>query len=66
MASNPHIIFIILGIVAILVPSISAAEYVVGDEKGWTINFDYQTWAQDKVFYVGDKLGNYSSLLLDH
>ncbi|KAF3448440.1 hypothetical protein FNV43_RR09153 [Rhamnella rubrinervis] len=48
MASNSHIMFIILGIVAILVPSISAVEFVVGDEKGWTINFDYQTWAQDK------------------
>lgn len=58
MASNSRIVFTILAIVAISVPSISAVEFVVGDEKGWTIKFDYQAWAQDKVFYVGDKLGN--------
>lgn len=57
MASSQ--LFIILAIVAIFLPSISAVEYVVGDEKGWTINFDYQAWALGKVFYVGDKLGKF-------
>ncbi|KAF4369553.1 hypothetical protein F8388_019422 [Cannabis sativa] len=52
--SNHYVLFI--AIVAILVPSITAVEYVVGDEKGWTINFDYQAWAQGKEFHVGDKL----------
>ncbi len=49
--------FFILPIVAILVPSILAKEFVVGDQKGWTINFDYQDWAIGKEFHVGDNLG---------
>lgn len=57
MASSKQLV-IILAIIAILVPSISAVEYVVGDDKGWTNNFDYQAWAQGKEFHVGDKLGN--------
>ncbi|XP_059461801.1 blue copper protein 1b-like [Corylus avellana] len=48
--------FFILAIVAILVPSIFATEFVVGDDKGWTINFDYQAWAKGKEFHVGDTL----------
>ncbi|GLJ42147.1 hypothetical protein SUGI_0872830 [Cryptomeria japonica] len=28
----------------------------VGDEKGWTLDFDYQAWAQNKQFHVGDTL----------
>ncbi|KAF5460771.1 hypothetical protein F2P56_020616 [Juglans regia] len=56
-SSNYRIIMIfILAIVAILVPSSLATEFVVGDDKGWTINFDYQAWAQGKEFHVGDKL----------
>ncbi|KAM6556933.1 hypothetical protein CsatB_003952 [Cannabis sativa] len=31
-------------------------DYIVGDEAGWTTNFDYQAWAQDKMFFVGDTL----------
>lgn len=53
-------LFMVLVIGAIIVPSISAVEYVVGDDHGWTINYDYQKWASNKVFYVGDKLGTYS------
>jgi len=33
-----------------------ATDYVVGDDKGWTLDFNYTTWAQDKVFRVGDTL----------
>ncbi|KAA8516884.1 hypothetical protein F0562_017298 [Nyssa sinensis] len=48
-------IFIIL---AIIFPAmVSAMDFMVGDDKGWTINFDYQTWAQGKDFRVGDRLG---------
>ncbi|KAF3441437.1 hypothetical protein FNV43_RR15351 [Rhamnella rubrinervis] len=54
MASNQ---LVILAIAAILLPTIAmATDYVVGDDSGWTINFDYQAWAKDKVFHVGDKL----------
>nr|CAN80941.1 hypothetical protein VITISV_035838 [Vitis vinifera] len=33
-----------------------ATEFAVGDDQGWTINFDYEAWAKDKVFHVGDEL----------
>lgn len=56
MASSK--IFIIFAIATIVVPSVLATEYVVGDDKGWMINVDYQAWAQGKEFRVGDKLGN--------
>lgn len=41
----------------VIATSISAKEYIVGDDSGWTLDFDYQAWAKDKVFYVGDTLG---------
>ena len=48
-----------LAIFAILLPAVAmATEFTVGDDQGWTINFNYEAWAKDKVFHVGDKLGN--------
>lgn len=55
MASS-HIMMIIAIVAAISAPAI-ATEFIVGDKNGWTTNFDYQTWSQDKEFHVGDKLG---------
>ncbi|KAB2622579.1 hypothetical protein D8674_024761 [Pyrus ussuriensis x Pyrus communis] len=49
-------LFLILAILAIFAPSILATDYVAGDDKGWTINFDYQAWARGKMFFVGDNL----------
>ncbi|ONI06834.1 hypothetical protein PRUPE_5G084200 [Prunus persica] len=49
-------LYIILATLAVFAPSVLATDYVVGDDKGWTINFDYQAWAQGKSFYVGDNL----------
>ena len=40
-----------------------ATEFAVGDDQGWTINFDYEAWAKDKVFHVGDELGNVAQSL---
>jgi len=41
----------------LLLSSLSmATDFVVGDDKGWTLDFNYTTWAQDKVFHVGDTL----------
>ncbi|XP_048131622.1 uncharacterized protein LOC115746443 [Rhodamnia argentea] len=55
MASS--IIFMTLALVAAIVPvSVMGTEFMVGDDKGWTLNFDYQAWAEGKQFYVGDKL----------
>ncbi|KAJ7948758.1 blue copper protein-like [Quillaja saponaria] len=54
MASN---LLLVLAICTIVLPSIAlAAEYIVGDTNGWTIDFNYQAWTNDKVFHVGDRL----------
>ncbi|XP_062114677.1 beta-galactosidase 11-like [Humulus lupulus] len=34
-----------------------AREFIVGDAAGWTTSFDYQTWAHDNSFEIGDTLG---------
>ncbi|PSS23544.1 Uclacyanin 1 like [Actinidia chinensis var. chinensis] len=47
-------VFIILAIISPVM--VSAKDFIVGDEKGWTLNFDYQAWAQGKDFRVGDRL----------
>ncbi|KAK2990916.1 hypothetical protein RJ640_028693 [Escallonia rubra] len=31
-------------------------DFVVGDDKCWTIGLDYQAWAKPKEFHVGDRL----------
>lgn len=62
MASSSF--FIIFAIAACFVPSILATDHMVGDDSGWTTNFDYQTWAQGKEFRVGDRLGNVLSLII--
>ncbi|KAL5058974.1 hypothetical protein RYX36_030578 [Vicia faba] len=33
-----------------------AKDFVVGDENGWTLGVDYQVWAANKVFHLGDTL----------
>ncbi|KAI3689610.1 hypothetical protein L2E82_47573 [Cichorium intybus] len=55
MASS-HSTIIFMATLVILATSISAKEYIVGDGSGWTLDFDYQAWAKDKVFTVGDTL----------
>ncbi|XP_004493193.1 blue copper protein 1a-like [Cicer arietinum] len=48
---------IFLAISMVLLSSIAlAVDHIVGDEKGWTVDFNYTQWAQDKVFNVGDNL----------
>ncbi|XP_059664059.1 blue copper protein-like [Cornus florida] len=56
--------FIIIAILALSI-SVSAKEFIVGDDSGWTIYFDYQSWAQGKEFVVGDKLV-FNYLVGDH
>ncbi|KAA8518391.1 hypothetical protein F0562_015726 [Nyssa sinensis] len=49
------VIFAILAVVVL--PSVTmATEFWVGGSSGWTPGFDYQDWAKDKVFYLGDSL----------
>lgn len=33
--------------------------YIVGDGNGWRSGVDYQAWAANKFFTVGDVLGTY-------
>ncbi|ERM93590.1 hypothetical protein AMTRI_Chr03g56030 [Amborella trichopoda] len=41
----------------LFLPAIAlATDYVVGEDKGWTIDFDYNAWAEGKDFMVGDTL----------
>ncbi|KAI9185584.1 hypothetical protein LWI28_008581 [Acer negundo] len=49
--------YVVFALISTIIPVMTLAkDFVVGDEKGWTINFDYQAWAQGKDFRVGDKL----------
>ncbi|KAL4591905.1 hypothetical protein LXL04_004880 [Taraxacum kok-saghyz] len=57
MAITCHI-FLVLAIfnIMLLPTTIVATQYVVGDNSGWTLDFDYQAWASTKAFKVGDAL----------
>ncbi|XP_057994401.1 blue copper protein 1b-like [Hevea brasiliensis] len=52
-ARERKIYFLLVAVVPI---TTLAKEYIVGDESGWTVGYDYQAWAQGKDFQVGDKL----------
>ncbi|RWR82147.1 mavicyanin-like protein [Cinnamomum micranthum f. kanehirae] len=50
-------VYAILAMMVAVLPATTLAKvFVVGDEHGWTINFDYKLWAADKDFWVGAKL----------
>ena len=49
---------------AFVLPTVAmATEFTVGHDQEWTINFNYEAWAKDKVFHVGDELGNVAQAL---
>lgn len=50
---------ILIATTATFASSVLGKEFMVGDDKGWTTNFDYQGWAAGKEFVVGYKLGIY-------
>ena len=35
----------------------SATTFTVGGSQGWTTGVDYNSWASDKSFAIGDTLG---------
>ncbi|KAI9185421.1 hypothetical protein LWI28_007097 [Acer negundo] len=48
---------VVFALISTMIPVMTLAkEFVVGDGKGWTTNFDYQAWAEGKDFRVGDIL----------
>ncbi|WJX83040.1 hypothetical protein P8452_65733 [Trifolium repens] len=49
-------LFLFSLIVTIFSTMTMAKDFVVGDKNGWTLGVDYQTWAANKVFRVGDTL----------
>lgn len=52
-------VFIIFVFIAAFAPMTTLAkEFIVGDQTGWTIGYDYQAWAEGKEFHVADTLGN--------
>ncbi|PRQ57702.1 putative cupredoxin [Rosa chinensis] len=47
---------------SVVFPSmVLATEYVVGDDLGWDGTANYQAWADDHAFHVGDVLSVYDS-----
>ncbi|KAJ0714649.1 putative Phytocyanin domain, cupredoxin [Helianthus annuus] len=57
MAFFNHIMIVLtLFVVALLPTTTIATEYTVGDGSGWTVQYDYQAWAKNKDFKVGDTL----------
>ncbi|WJX83059.1 hypothetical protein P8452_65749 [Trifolium repens] len=49
-------LFLFALIATIFSTMVVAKDFVVGDEKGWRLGVDYQSWAANKVFRVGDTL----------
>lgn len=49
-------LFIVLAIASVTA-TMASTQFWVGGPSGWTNNVDYQAWAADKVFHVGDTLG---------
>ncbi|KAG9145060.1 hypothetical protein Leryth_018357 [Lithospermum erythrorhizon] len=41
---------------SVIAPVALGTSYIVGDEKGWALDVDYQAWAKSKTFYEDDKL----------
>ncbi|KAI3955443.1 hypothetical protein MKW98_018544 [Papaver atlanticum] len=58
-SSNEYFIGLALIVLMVYFPATSSAtKYIVGDDSGWTIKFDYQAWASNKEFHVGDELSH--------
>jgi hypothetical protein len=56
-------LFLFSLIVTIFSTMTMAKDFVVGDKNGWTLGVDYQTWAANKVFRVGDTLSKLISFI---
>nr|A0A0M4FTF3.1 RecName: Full=Blue copper protein; Short=PhBcp; Flags: Precursor [Petunia x hybrida]ALC79558.1 blue copper protein [Petunia axillaris] len=56
MAYSKILFCFMIGFVGFLPAITMATQYLVGDDRGWTLDFDYQTWAKNKTFKVGDTL----------
>lgn len=61
MALSPLGMLLVIATILLPFNIVVAKEFVVGDDHGWTIGFDYAAWAADKTFQVGDLLGKFNS-----
>ncbi|GLJ42145.1 hypothetical protein SUGI_0872760 [Cryptomeria japonica] len=50
------VLFAVGSLLSLLMTCQATKVYTVGDEAGWTLDYDYQKWASGKTFYVGDTL----------
>ncbi|TVU44667.1 hypothetical protein EJB05_04115, partial [Eragrostis curvula] len=57
MASKQMMFVVVAALAVAFLPALAAAtEHTVGDDKGWTLGFDYAAWAETKQFKVGDTI----------
>lgn len=59
-------VLVLMCTVVVMVPGVSATRWIVGANMGWTTNFNYTIWAQDKHFYNGDWLCKLSLSLSEY
>ncbi|KAH7557324.1 hypothetical protein JRO89_XS11G0120300 [Xanthoceras sorbifolium] len=50
------LVHVLLALLGMALTSNAATTYMVGDNSGWDISTDLDTWATDKKFQVGDVL----------
>jgi len=65
MASKQMLVLVAAALAVAFLPAplAAATEHWVGDDKGWTLGFNYSAWAQTKQFKVGDTLGTHATTL---
>lgn len=51
--------FLIMMIVAIVLAPALATDYMVGDDAGWKLDYNYTEWAKGKDFHVGDTISKF-------
>ncbi|XP_066310771.1 basic blue protein-like [Miscanthus floridulus] len=47
---------VLVATAALLVPATAKKTFTVGDDSGWDVGVDYDTWKSHKKFKVGDTL----------
>lgn len=55
MASKSFLVSMAI-VFAVVAAPVMAKDFMVGDDSGWKLNFDYKAWAEGKEFHVGDRL----------
>ncbi|WOK99474.1 hypothetical protein Cni_G08186 [Canna indica] len=56
MASTQMLSLLAVFVAAAAIPLATAENFTVGDDNGWLPDVNYTTWAQGKVFRIGDNL----------